>query len=867
MSSGQQQHQNPPVGRQQQQQVVASGGAGGRTTTRRVCGSKPPKYNNEGGFDLYHAQIEGYLRQHECRDVVDGNGVPADPNNQQWAERNQFARCALLFSMLPKDSKKVCKMANAREMWRSFEQDRAKRAYASEIRLRGKLYTTKFKTGEDMEKYLEKLEDMRRQLTNMNAAIADEEMSRIVLQGAMDSHRNVVRLFNHNAGGNAPDLTTVVNTLLGEAETDKACAVNATKNEGTTKLMVQTPVTQNPKSKFKKKGGSGKKVTQENRKCFFCKKKGHLRADCYGWKALQKKEQSFDQAGSSDKPTPLKMVWSGELGDSNNPPVPIRMVRGQSDIRCTTDRVHDWMLDSGAGAHVCVNEGSFVKMNRNPLLTLDWKGGVKVNENSGLIQLLLSGVILELPEARYAPDGAVNLISQRLLERTGWRPSYSDTDDEQQRMKNFDKDGVRLEFTKKPDGFYWMTASPILETALTVCRAVETLEDNIVMKWNLKLAHLNEAAMKQMVREGMTAMKQMVREGMTDGMGGLTLHDFKKTPLKCIACQEAKAKRMSFKRQQGKRAKECGACIMSDVCHVGITTPGGAKYFQLIQDEASRFKWVFLIAKKGDAKDNVLDLLRQLKKDFKIKLFRSDQGGEFINTKLEMFFREERIRVLPTNAYTPEENCLVEKLNGKLMSKVRAFSEAANLPECLWGEVLHYVVHVDNMSATKALGDVTPYQRLWGQKPDMKNLKMVVWARELVMELGFGDPYPQVPVYCDNQGTIAVVANNGNTSRIRHMAKHARSINEYVDEQVLEVMYVPSAENLADVFTNALGPAEFERQRSGLNIEDVTTAWAKVEATVEPVKSHTSSSAGVDVDMEESHASSSTEMDIDMEEC
>ncbi|KAE8957578.1 hypothetical protein PR003_g9983 [Phytophthora rubi] len=56
------------------------------------------------------------------------------------------------------------------------------------------------------------------------------------------------------------------------------------------------------------------------------------------------------------------------------------------------------------------------------------------------------------------------------------------------------------------------------------------------------------------------------------------------------------------------------------------------------------------------------------------------------------------------------------------------------------------------------------------------------------------------------------------------MAKHARFINEYVDEKALEVLYVPSAENLADVFTKALGPAEFERQRRGLNIGDVTKA-------------------------------------------
>ncbi|EGZ18535.1 hypothetical protein PHYSODRAFT_417700, partial [Phytophthora sojae] len=85
-----------------------------------------------------------------------------------------------------------CAEWQAREMWRSFEQDKTRRAYASEIRLRSKLYTTKFSSSEDMEKYLEKLEDMRRQLANMNVSITDEEMARIILQGVVDSPRNVV---------------------------------------------------------------------------------------------------------------------------------------------------------------------------------------------------------------------------------------------------------------------------------------------------------------------------------------------------------------------------------------------------------------------------------------------------------------------------------------------------------------------------------------------------------------------------------------------------------------------------------------------------------------------------------------------------
>ncbi|KAF4142335.1 gag-polypeptide of LTR copia-type [Phytophthora infestans] len=286
-SQGQPQGQPQGAGQQQQQQQVVNGAAGGGTAQRRVCSSKPSKYTEDGGFDLYHAQIEGYLTQYECWDVIDGNAA-ADPNEPEWLRRNQFARYVLLLGMCPKDSKKVCKMATAREMWRSFEQNKTKRAYASEIRLRSKMYSTKFTTVEDMEKYLEKLEDMRRQLANMNAAITDEEMARIILQSVVDSHRNVVRLFSRGA---PPDLATVVNTLLGEAETDRACAMRVTdvsEDTQATKVMSQCPIKHNPKNKFKKYNGKGKKIRQESRKCFFCKKKGHLRADCYGWKALKR---------------------------------------------------------------------------------------------------------------------------------------------------------------------------------------------------------------------------------------------------------------------------------------------------------------------------------------------------------------------------------------------------------------------------------------------------------------------------------------------------------------------------------------------------------------------------------------------------
>jgi hypothetical protein len=64
---------------------------------------------------------------------------------------------------------------------------------------------------------------------------------------------------------------------------------------------------------------------------------------------------------------------------------------------------------------------------------------------------------------------------------------------------------------------------------------------------------------------------------------------------------------------------------LSDVCYVGLRTPGGAKYFQLIQDEASRFKWVYMIAEKSEATLNVIKLVLHLEKEHVIQTFSCDQ--------------------------------------------------------------------------------------------------------------------------------------------------------------------------------------------------------------------------------------------------
>ncbi|KAJ8576911.1 hypothetical protein ON010_g2299 [Phytophthora cinnamomi] len=220
---GQQQGQPQP-----QQQDQGHGQHVGQALQRQqavrkvAAATKTPKYDADGGFDLYRARLESYLRQRDCWNVVVGTeGLDAQNAAQQqiYEERNLFARDALLCGLLPKDAKKVCKFARVSEMWTAFVRDKTRRDFANSIRIRAKLYGAKVVKGMKMDKYLEDLEDYRRQLENMNDQIGDAEMASSILTGVEGTHRNVVRTFNRDE--NPPNLERVLNSRRSEAEMDE----------------------------------------------------------------------------------------------------------------------------------------------------------------------------------------------------------------------------------------------------------------------------------------------------------------------------------------------------------------------------------------------------------------------------------------------------------------------------------------------------------------------------------------------------------------------------------------------------------------------------------------------------------------------
>ncbi|ETP05310.1 hypothetical protein F441_18052 [Phytophthora nicotianae CJ01A1] len=144
----------------------------------------------------------------------------------------------------------------------------------------------------NMDKYLEDLEDYRRQLENMNDTITDADMASIVLTGVEGTHRSVVRMFNRD--DEPSNLERVLNTLRGEAEMDQADEEKNgdTKNKEESSKIGAVKGKKFPKGKKQNRVGQGKKAQgggawKETRECFHCKKKGHLRHNWRKFKAEQ----------------------------------------------------------------------------------------------------------------------------------------------------------------------------------------------------------------------------------------------------------------------------------------------------------------------------------------------------------------------------------------------------------------------------------------------------------------------------------------------------------------------------------------------------------------------------------------------------
>lgn len=481
----------------------------------------------------------------------------------------------------------------------------------------------------------------------------------------------------------------------------------------------------NRKSKFKNGGTSltNTKVTMTSGKtdktgsvtCYKCKQVGHYRNKC---PLLQKIKQS----------NAFSVVFlSGEYSKS------------------------EWYVDSGASAHMTANKEWIRNVNSTPFLS-----EITV-ANDTKVPVLCSGDVqistnydydIMVKNVLCVPSLTTNLLSVSELIKNGNKVVF-----EANKCYIRNKKNDLVATAMSTNGVYKLNikVADCMLTASTIASAE---------LWHRRLAHINSSDLNKM------------KNGIVDGLSFPNSSDV--TKAKCVTCCEGKQMRLPFSHI-GQKSSETLQIIHADVCGPMETKSiAGSQYFVLFIDDHSRMTFIYFHKQKNE----VFKIFKNFKamvenqQNKKIKILRTDNGGEFCNLEMENYLVKEGIIHQKTNAYAPEQNGVCERANKTVIEKARCLLFDAKLEKKFWAEAANTAVYLKNRSITSSLGNITPYEVWYSRKPDLSHIRLfgspvmvhipkekrLKWDRkaEMYILIGFSETTKGYRVYDPNKNDVSV---------------------------------------------------------------------------------------------------------------
>ena len=144
----------------------------------------------------------------------------------------------------------------------------------------------------------------------------------------------------------------------------------------------------------------------------------------------------------------------------------------------------------------------------------------------------------------------------------------------------------------------------------------------------------------------------------------------------------------------------------------------GSKYVVTFVDRKSRLVRVYFVRRKSEVTSKMKHFVNWVKnqRGNYPKNFHTDGGGEYVNLDMKSFCEECGINMEITEAYSPEQNGIAERINRTLIEGSLAMLRHAGLPIGFWEEAIFNFTYIKNR---------TPHSKLSGRRP------IDVWNEDL----------------------------------------------------------------------------------------------------------------------------------------
>lgn len=584
-----------------------------------------------------------------------------EPVTQEWKSKD--AQALATIGLLVDDNQLVHirKAQSAAEAWMNLEKFHVKKTLSNKVSLMKKICRLRLEKHGDMESHIAKLTELVDKLNDLqpNNFLTDQWQVAILLSSLPDEYETLITALETRS---EDDLTleAVKGKLTDEwmkRRSREAC------DEGAESVL-QT------------------NARGSNDKCFFCKKGGHVKADCEKfklWKAqkIPKKFNPREKANNVVQEETSCANWTFIVSK-----------RSSGGI--------SWIIDSGATCHITNDRSFFEDLDEGVREEIYVANGYKVTSSgkgAGRVNLLDDAGALRsttMTDVLFVPSMKCNLLSVKKLVKKGFEFRFNSGG------AAIIRDGVVVAVADlHKDQFV------LRQQMETVC-AVSSSKANCVHDWHRRLGHRDFGAIRKLAQ-----LSNDVK---------IKSCDCDDT---CEVCIRGKMQRTSFPKESESRASVPFELVHTDICGPMKTpTQGERRYFLTFIDDCTRYSSVYILRRKSETLEKLQEFVAMLKNQFGVKprCLRSDRGGEYTGKQFNAYMKKEGIRVQLTAPYSPQQNGVAERRNRYLMEMARCMLIGAGMHNRYWGEAVVTANYLQNRLPSRTLSR-TPFEHLFGKKP------------------------------------------------------------------------------------------------------------------------------------------------------
>ncbi|KAK3888840.1 hypothetical protein Pcinc_007106 [Petrolisthes cinctipes] len=613
--------------------------------------------------------------------LVDGTEPLPDPTDtnkySKYVLKKNKALAIVVLSVDPKLLYLLGEPEDPKEVWNKLADQFQKKTWSNKLQLRRRLYALRLKEGGSVQEHIKTMTEIFNELSVIGDQRNEEDRVVHLLASLPESYDMLVTALEANF--EIPKMEFVTEKILHEER--------------------KSLVKDNDSISVKQEKAFYAKESRKTIKCHHCGKEGHIKRNCWALKNQHTKQG----AGSSGEKS--NSAESKQEGDDGNESVGLLAAHAMS--ACDKNVLDNtWIVDSGATCYMCNNKELFVQYNDKDSVSVSLGDGHSLEAlGSGkiILKMLLPDDKIQkctLSDVLYIPKLSFNLLSVSKSAKLGKVTKFSGNE-----CKIFCEKDNLIAFAEKKGNLYHLKCTMYVHKANAACK----LDENI---WHRRYGHL-----------GIDNLKILVRDDLVDGLNC----DVNKELEFCEACVKGKSKKSPFPCNKVKPDREPLELIHSDVCgKINKKSLSNGEYFVTFIDDATRYVWVYIL--KG--KHEVFAKFKEWKKCVenqmgrKMKILRTDNGGEYKSNDFDQYLIDEGIRHEYTIPKTPEQNGVSERMNRTLVEQIRAMLIDSGLPHRFWAEALSTACYLKNRSPARALKGKTPCQALMGKKPTVHHLRV-----------------------------------------------------------------------------------------------------------------------------------------------